>query len=195
MNRSHVVSVALVGVFAVVVSACGGSTSNDTRVLDAAKIPDKLVVTSPEFADNGAIPRANTCDGPGTPPTISWTAVPHDTKEVAVVVDDPDAAKGPFLHWLVIGLAAKAGSVPSRAPGVIQLDNTGGTLGWTPPCPPAGSLHHFHFSVYALSDYVCADNGDATNGPGCAAPASVQALTQITGSAIAKGVLVGTYKR
>ena len=193
MSRSRVVT--LVVLFAGTVTACGGSTSKDMLALDSAKIPDKITVTSPAFSNGAAIPRANTCDGPGLPPTINWTAVPPTTKTVAVVVDDPDAAKDPFLHWLVVGLAPGPGSVPSRAAGVTELDNTGGTKGWTPPCPPAGSTHHFDFSVYALSDYVCADNGDSTNGPDCAAPSSVEALTQITGDAIAKGVLVGTYKR
>jgi Raf kinase inhibitor-like YbhB/YbcL family protein len=143
--------------------------------------------------NNGAIPRANSCDGTGGAPTISWGAVPALTKTVAVVVDDPDANH--FLHWLIIELPAKAGSVPDHAADVSELDNSGGTRGWTPPCPPTGSTHHYHFTVYALNDYVCADNGDASNGPDCSAPSSIQALPQIEGAAIAKGVLVGTYSR
>jgi phosphatidylethanolamine-binding protein (PEBP) family uncharacterized protein len=78
---------------------------------------------------------------------------------------------------------------------VSELDNTGGTKGWTPPCPPAGKTHHYQLAVYALRDYVCADNGDASNGPDCSPPASAQALAQIKDAAIAKGVLVGTYSR
>jgi Raf kinase inhibitor-like YbhB/YbcL family protein len=186
---------ALVAVVALTTAACGGSTSQGTHALDAARVPENITVTSPAFTNGGAIPRANTCDGPGTPPTIRWSAVPPLTKAVAVVVDDPDAPGGDFLHWLVIGLPPTAGSVPSHVPGVSELDNTGGTRGWTPPCPPAGSIHHYQFSVYALRDYVCADNGDASNGPECSAPSSVQALPQIRNAAIARGVLVGTYRR
>jgi len=175
--------------------ACSGSTAKDTRALDATAVPKSLTVTSSAFANGQPIPSANTCDGPGTPPTIVWGAVPDDTKSVAVVVDDPDAPSGNFLHWLVIGLPAQAGRVPSHAAGVTELDNAAGTKGWTPPCPPAGSTHRYRFSVYALRDYVCAENGDAANGPGCAAPSSSQALPQIQDAAVAKGVLVGTYKR
>ncbi len=185
---------ALVALVALV-GACGGSTSKNTRALDTTGVPEKITVTSSAFANGGTIPRANTCSGTGTPPTITWTAVPAATKSVAVVVDDPDASGGDFLHWLVIGLPPMAGSVPSRASGVSELDNTGGTKGWTPPCPPAGKTHHYQFAVYALRDYVCADNGDASNGPDCSPPSSVQALPQIRDSAIAKGVLVGTYSR
>ena len=177
------------------VGACGGTTSKNTRALDTRRAPEKITVTSSAFKNGEAIPRANTCGGTGTPPTITWTAVPAGTKSVAVVVDDPDAPGGDFLHWLVIGLPPRAGSVPSRASGVSELDNTGGTKGWTPPCPPAGKTHHYQFAVYALRDYVCADNGEASNGPDCSPPSSVQALPQVRDSAIAKGVLVGTYRR
>jgi Raf kinase inhibitor-like YbhB/YbcL family protein len=176
-------------------TACGGNTAKNTHVLDTINVVDDIKVTSPAFTGGGAIPRANTCDGPGTEPTITWGKVPAATKAVAVVVSDPDAPSGDFLHWLVIGLPPKPGSIPSHAANVTELDNTGGTRGWTPPCPPAGSTHHYRFTVYALNDYVCADNGDASNGPDCSAPSSVQALSQIAGAAIARGVLTGTYKR
>ena len=180
---------------ALVLASCGGSTAKDTQALDATAVPKSLTVTSPAFTNGNPIPRANTCDGTGTPPTIAWGAVPADTKSVAVVVDDPDVAKGSYLHWLVIGLPAKPGRVPNHLPGVTELDNAAGTTGWTPPCPPVGSTHHYRFTVYALNDYVCADNGDTSNGPDCSPPASSQALPQIQGTAIAKGVLVGTYRR
>lgn len=195
MTRVRRRDVAVLTLIVASVAACGGSTTKETHALDDTGVSGKVTVSSPAFRDNGAIPRANTCDGPGTAPAISWTAVPAATKSVAVVVDDPDAPGGDFLHWLVIGLTPAAGSVPSRAPGVSELDNTGGTRGWTPPCPPAGRTHHYQFSVYALRDYVCADNGDAANGPDCSPPASDQALVQIKDAAIAKGTLVGTYRR
>lgn len=181
-----------------IASACGGSTSTATHALDAIDVPKTLTVTSPAFTNGATIPRVNTCDGTGTAPTIRWRGLPSDAKTVAVVVDDPDATGTPdhdFLQWLVIQLPAKSGSVPSNLPGVSELDNTGGTHGWTPPCPPVGSTHRYQFTVYALRDYVCADNGDTSPGPDCAAPSSTQALPQIRDAAVAKGVLVGTYSR
>jgi hypothetical protein len=179
-------------------AACGGSTAKGTRALDSTAVPRTITVTSPEFANGRRIPRANTCDGAGLAPTIRWSSVPATTKSVAVVVDDPDASVAPagsFLHWIVVGLAPTAHSVPSHDPGVNELDNAAGTRGWTPPCPPAGSTHHYRLSVYALNDYVCAANDDTSNGPGCAEPSSSEALGQILGAAIAKGLLTGTYSR
>jgi Raf kinase inhibitor-like YbhB/YbcL family protein len=191
-SRSFLPLLALVVLAA---GACGGSTTKDTRALDATVVPLTMKVTSPSFTNNGTIPTVNTCSGTGTEPTISWTGVPAVAKSVAVVVDDPDAPGGAFLHWLVIGLPARAGSVPNHSAGVNELDNTGGTRGWTPPCPPTGSLHHYRFTVYALRSYICVDNGDSGIGPGCSAPSSVEALPQIQDAAIAKGVLVGTFRR
>lgn len=177
-------------------AACsGGTTSSSARALDATTVATSITVTSPDFTNNSTLPRAHTCDGPGTAPTISWSAVPTDTKSVAVVVDDPDAPKGPFVHWVVIGLPPRAGTISATTPGLHALDNTGGTRGWTPPCPPAGSMHHYRFTVYALRDYVCATNGDDVGEPGCAEPSAQEALGQIRGTAIAKGALVGTYRR
>lgn len=193
MRCRSVLAAALTVVLVVALAACGGSTSKDTESLDAINVPTTITVTSPAFVNGGALPRANTCDGTGSAPVVHWTQLPPLTKSVAVVVDDPDATGGDFLQWLVVGLAPQPGSVPSHAPGVNELDNTGGTRGWTPPCPTGTAVHHFRFTVYALNDYVCADNGDASNGPDCSAPSSVQALPQIQQAAIARGVLVGTY--
>ena len=151
MSRSRRMrALAAAALVATVTTACGGSTTKDTLALESIDVPATIVVTSAAFRDGGAIPRANTCDGPGVAPTIQWRSVPVTTKTVAVVVDDPDAPGGDFLHWLVIELPGGAGSVPSRLSGVSELDNTGGTRGWTPPCPPAGSTHHYRFTVYAL---------------------------------------------
>jgi Raf kinase inhibitor-like YbhB/YbcL family protein len=195
MTRTVAVALVTLVLASASIAACGGSTAKNTHALDAIDVTDDIKVTSPAFTDGGAIPRADTCDGPGTEPTITWDKVPAATKTVAVVVSDPDAPGGDFLHWLVIGLPPTSGSIPSRSAGVTELDNTGGTRGWTAPCPPTGSTHHYRFTVYALNDYVCADNGDTSNGPGCSAPSSVQALSQIAGTAIAKGVLIGMFGR
>lgn len=184
-------SVALVCVAA----ACGTSTSKGAQSLDTSQLPNTIAVTSTAFANGGPIPRSDTCDGPGNEPTISWDKLPTATKSVAVVVDDPDAPGGTFVHWLVIGLPPEPGRIPSKAKGVFELDNTGGTRGWTPPCPPAGATHHYRFTVYALNDYVCADNGDQAGTAGCSPPAANDALSQIRGTAIAKGTVVGTYRK
>ena len=178
-----------------VLSACGASTGKDAAKLDATKIPDTMTVTSPAFANNAPIPRVNTCAGPGTRPSLAWRGVPADTQSLAVVVDDPDAPKGDFVHWVVIGLTPQTTRLDGVPNGAHELDNTGGTRGWTPPCPPAGAVHRYHFTVYALRTYVCASVSDTAPTADCSPPSTAEALPQIQDAALAKGVLVGTYRR
>jgi Raf kinase inhibitor-like YbhB/YbcL family protein len=190
-----VITTAALLVLATTAACGGGSTSKDATSLEDTKVAHDIQVTSSAFANNASIPRANTCAGSGTPPTITWGKLPPGTKSVAVVVDDPDAPKGPFVHWIVTGLPPKPGSVPVKESGVYELDNSGGTHGWTPPCPPAGQLHHYRFTVYALRDYVCSTGGDEVPSAGCSPPASAEGLQDIANSAFAKGAVVGTYLR
>ena len=180
---------------ALLLTACGASTSKDAAKLDATKIPDTITVTSPAFTNNGAIPHDDTCAGPGTRPALAWHGVPAGTQSVAVVVDDPDAPKGDFVHWVVIGLTPRTTQLNAVPAGAHELDNTAGTRGWTPPCPPAGSTHRYHFTVYALRTFVCADVQDAAPTPDCSPPSTQEALPQIQDAALAKGALVGTYRR
>jgi Raf kinase inhibitor-like YbhB/YbcL family protein len=186
---------ALAFVAVVALAACSSSTSDASHELSQMNIPTGVKVTSPAFANNEPIPEANTCDGAGLPPKVAWSALPPNTKSVAVVVDDPDAGVKPFVHWIVIGLPPENGSVPSTGKTVRELDNTGGTTGWTAPCPPAGSPHRYRFTVYALRDYVCAGDADDIRTSTCSPPGAADALDRIAGTALAKGTLVGTYQR
>ena len=176
-------------------AACNASTSDSSHELAQMDIPETVTVTSPAFTNNSELPRGNTCDGASTPPEIAWSDLPANTKSVAVVVDDPDAGEKPFVHWIVIGLPPENGSVPSTAKTVHELDNTGGTMGWTAPCPPPGSPHRYRFTVYALRDYVCAGDADDIRTSTCSPPGAANALDRIAGTALAKGTLVGTYQR
>jgi Raf kinase inhibitor-like YbhB/YbcL family protein len=186
----------VVAVFAAVtLAACSSSTSDASHELAQMNIADTVAVSSPAFANDDALPIGNTCDGAGTPPKIVWSNLPANTKSVAVVVDDPDAGEKPFVHWIVIGLPPENGSVPSTAKDVRELDNTGGTTGWTAPCPPPGSPHRYRFTVYALRDFVCAGDADDLRTSSCSPPGAADALDRIAGTALAKGTLTGTYQR
>ena len=105
-----------------------------------------------------AIPAELTCDGAGRAPTIVWRAMPPETTELVIVVDDPDAPDGTFTHWTVYGLTAATGSglapegqLPGRRQGAAS--NSAGKDGWTPPCPPEGDdPHRYVFTMYALRE-------------------------------------------
>ena len=147
--------------------------------------PDSIKLATPAFEDGGTIPRALTCDGAGTAPTITWREVQGAT-ELVLFVEDTDAD---FTHWTAYGISAAgaSGLAPDgRFPtGTEYGKNSAGKTGWTPPCPPEGDdPHHYVFTLYAL--------GEASALPAGAEPDEVRAKL---GRAVARGTFTGTYAR
>ena len=175
--------VVVIGLVGLAACSSGGGGPREERAL-----PERLVVTSPAFAAGTAIPRRFTCEGENVSPPLAWSGVAAGTAEVALVVDDPDAPRGTYVHWVVTGLDPAArgrlaeGAVP---PGARQLPNSGGSAAWSGPCPPGGPAHHYRFTVYALQ-----------RAPEVAGDADPEAAVEaIEAAATARGRLVGTYGR
>jgi Raf kinase inhibitor-like YbhB/YbcL family protein len=174
---------------ALAVAGCGssGGTPGEAGTSEVGTTP--LAVASPSFRNGGVIPKQFTCDGAGARPTLSWAGVPAKAAEVAILVGDPDAPGGTFVHWTVWGLPptargeVTAGVLPT---GAIEGANSARHTGWTPPCPPKGAApHHYIFGVYALRKRV-----DLTAG---ADPARV--VPAVRAAAIASGSLTASYGR
>jgi hypothetical protein len=112
--------------------------------------------------------------------------VPAAAAAVALVVDDPDAPRGTYTHWVVVDIPADVSSAAEgRAPaGGLEVQNSTGKSAYFGPCPPSGT-HHYRFTVYALS------------GPtGLGAGTSLRdALDAVNARTIASGRLAGTYSR
>lgn len=177
-------SAALVAV--VGVTGCGGS-SDTTATPPTASVPSSISVTSTAFHDGAQIPTRYTCDGRGAIVPLRWSKPPDGTKDLAVLVDDPDAPGGTYTHWILLDLPAKARAVADReTPGAHEAKNSAGSAGWTPPCPPKGdSAHHYRFTVYALRSATGLGNGASI----------ADARAAIDKLAFAKGTLVGRYAR
>jgi Raf kinase inhibitor-like YbhB/YbcL family protein len=113
--------------------------------------------------------------------------VPTGTVEVALVVDDPDAPRGTYVHWVVVGLDPANTELAQATvpPGARQIRNSAGKAVYTGPCPPGGPPHHYRFTIYALQHPP--DVGDDAS-----PEAAIQA---IEAAASARGRLVGTYGR
>jgi Raf kinase inhibitor-like YbhB/YbcL family protein len=114
----------------------------------------KFTVTSTAFADGQQIPAKYTCAGAGQLPPISWSGDLAGAKLVAIVVDDPDAPAGGYVHWMVTDMPTKppASIDPDQLPdGAHAASNSDGDPSWTPPCPNPGDTHHYRFTVYALN--------------------------------------------
>lgn len=109
-------------------------------------------ISSPAFASEDFIPRLYTCDGEDINPPLIIKDVPPETKSLVLIVDDPDAPVGLWVHWVVWNIdpgisEIKAGSVP--AGGVVGVAS-GGRPGWDGICPPQGT-HRYFFKIYALT--------------------------------------------
>lgn len=150
-------------------------------------LPERIAVSSPAFAAGAAIPQRFTCQAENISPPLGWSGVPAGTMEVALVVDDPDAPRGTYVHWIVVGLDPAGaelaeGTLPA---GARQLTNSAGTAAYTGPCPPGGPPHHYRFTVYALQRTI--------DVAGDASPES--AIEAIEAAAAARGRLVATFGR
>lgn len=144
-----------------------------------------ITVTSSAIKADEPIPSEYTCDGAEKTPPLSWSNIPPEAKSIAIMVDDPDAPKGTFTHWIVTNIPpsdtslSEAGSLPQ---GATAAKNDKGSAGYAGPCPPSGT-HHYHFRVYALDKTI-------------SKPANRAAfLKAIDGHVLAQGELVATYER
>lgn len=165
-------------------SGCGFVGDGERR---AAAAPGNLTVSSPAFRNNQLIPARYTCRGEGVNPALRWSGLPSATRAIALVVDDPDAPSGPYVHWTLFNIdphntEIAEDSLPS---GAHEALTSAGKTKYDPPCPPAGSgTHHYRFSVYALdSQLPLQDNAALTT-----------TLRTIPQHVIARGRLTGVVR-
>jgi Raf kinase inhibitor-like YbhB/YbcL family protein len=168
----------------VVIAGCGGGKVTAPE----PTAPAGIELTSSAFAEGHPIPARYTCDGGDTSPPLQWAGAPKATKELALLVDDPDAPGGTYTHWTVYGIppatrAFQAGTAPPQA---REGRNSFGDDRYGGPCPPKGDdPHRYVFQLYALRAPLKLPQG--------AKPDEVRAAIQ--SQAIARGRLVGTFKR
>ncbi|MCX6742901.1 MAG: YbhB/YbcL family Raf kinase inhibitor-like protein [Candidatus Parcubacteria bacterium] len=107
--------------------------------------------TSSTFTNNSNLPSQFTCDGQKINPPLEISNVPAAAKSLALIVDDPDAPSGTFVHWLVWNINPQTKSIAANTipAGAKQGTTSAGKTGYVPPCPPSGS-HHYVFKLYAL---------------------------------------------
>ena len=151
-----------------------------------------LKLTTTAFQPGGTIPKKFTCDGPDASPPLAWTDPPAGTQSFALIMDDPDAPVGTWVHWVLYDLPASARELPEGVPkdnelqnGARQGRNDFRKTGYGGPCPPAGPAHRYFFKLYAL-DTSFADLDAATK------PALEKAME---GHILAKAELVGTFQK
>ena len=154
-----------------------------------------LHLTSSAFVHGGPLPAQYTDDGDDVSPPLAWTGVPHGTKSMALIVDDPDAPdpkapKRTWVHWVVYNLPPADGSLPTGVSadqlpaGTKQGTNDWGKTGYGGPAPPIGR-HRYFFKLFAL-DAVLPDLGN---------PTKARLENEMRGHVLEKAELVGTYQK
>lgn len=111
-----------------------------------------FTISSPEFEPKQPIPTKFTCEGANLAPTLIWQGFPEETKFFAIIMDDPDAPKGTWVHWVIFNISASTKHINSQnstPEGAINGTNSWGKTGYGGPCPPSGQ-HRYVFKIYAL---------------------------------------------
>ena len=140
-------------------------------------------------------PKQYTCDGMDISPKITIRGIPENTKSLAIIMDDPDAPVGTWVHWVAWNITPVS-TIPENIPKtrIVEKDgirmqqgiNDFRKVGYGGPCPPKGhGEHHYHIKVYAL-DTTLNLSGNVTK----------KVLEQaMKGHIIASGEAIATYSR
>ena len=142
-----------------------------------------MKLTSPEFANNGFIPQKFTCEGEDINPPLVMESIPALTRRLALIIDDPDAPVGTFVHWVVYDIPVVSRIEENSIPGKQGINdfrrrNYGG------PCPPSGT-HRYFFKVYALDERL--ELAEGINKAGLE--------KAMEGHLLAKTELIGLYRK
>lgn len=109
---------------------------------------EDMKLTSPAFENNELIPKKFTCDGEDISPGLEISDIPDKTQSLALIVDDPDAPMGTWVHWVVFDIPVITRIEQNSIPGKQGI-NDFGRKNYGGPCPPSGT-HRYFFKLYAL---------------------------------------------
>ena len=142
-----------------------------------------MKLSSPEFENNGSIPAKFTCEGDNVNPGLIIEAIPKEAESMALIVDDPDAPGGTWIHWVVYDIPIVKRITEKSIPGK-QGQNDFGRKDYGGPCPPQGT-HRYFFKIYALDIILNLEEGISKS----------NLEKAMRGHILDKDELVGLYKR
>lgn len=108
----------------------------------------RMEIISPAFGNNQPIPKKYTCQGDDINPPLKLANIPEGAKSLALIVDDPDAPGGMWVHWVVFDIPVISEISENTIPGKQGI-NDFGRKNYGGPCPPSGT-HRYFFKIYAL---------------------------------------------
>ncbi len=171
-------------------TACA-SDGEEAAQITEEDIEMAIEISSPAFQEGAAIPKKYSCDGQDVSPALAWSNIPSGSQSLALIMDDPDAPAGTWVHWVVYDMPASNSGLPENVPttggvpgGGVQGNNSWKRSGYGGPCPPGGT-HRYFFKLYALDKLLGLGPG-ATKG---------QVLKAMEGHVLDQGQLMGRYSR
>ena len=171
-------------VMALVLAGCGQQALQEQPTQLTAK-EKTMKISSADFQHNGKMPPSLTCDGQDASPELQISDVPKNAKSLALIMDDPDAPRGTWTHWVVFNIPPETtrimkGDEPEGMQGITDFKR----VGYGGPCPPSGT-HRYFFRVYALDGSLSLKEGATKQ----------QVLDAMQGKVVAQAELVGLYQR
>lgn len=172
------------------ITAC---TSQPTQVVPSTEKEAVMSfeITSPAFKHGETIPSDFSCKGRDLSPALTWTEPPTATKSFALIMDDPDAPIGTWVHWVIFNIPASTRDLKEGMPtesqlsdGSVQGKTSAGSTGYHGPCPPSGT-HRYFFKLYALDTML--DLSASAN--------KKDLLAAMEGHILANAELMGTFSR
>ena len=143
----------------------------------------KIKIISSAFKNNERIPSKYTCDGIDVNPPLKFQNIPNGTKSLALIVDDPDAPMGTWIHWIVWNINPTEEIDEATVPGIEGINDFNKTS-YGGPCPPSG-IHRYFFKIYALKTKLDLNSN-----------ARKRDLEEaMEGKIMTKGEIVGLYSR
>jgi len=153
------------------------------------KMPFEL--TSPIFKQGEQIPVKYSCKGEDISPPLAWSDPPGGTQSFALIMDDPDAPGGTWIHWIVFNIPADIRALPENMPAGMKFDDVAASFGtnswgraeYGGPCPPFGT-HRYFFKLYALDTTLTLEPESQNN-----------VFDSLESHTLAKTELMGTFKK
>ena len=145
-----------------------------------------LTLTSDAFTNGQSIPAKYACTGRNISPALAWNEPPAGTQSFALIMDDPDAPAGTWVHWVLFNIPAEARSLEENTdPSNMSVGkNSSGSTRYDGPCPPSGT-HRYFFKLYALDSTLSLSPGATKE----------QLLKAMEGHILAQGELMGTFSK
>jgi len=142
-----------------------------------------MKLTSPAFENNTFLGTKFTCEGLGVNPELNISDIPDGAKSLALIVDDPDAPYGVFVHWVVFDIPLTNKIAENSIPGK-QGRNNGSAFNYVRPCPPTGT-HRYFFKIYALDSVLNLKEGISKE----------ELLAALKAHTLGYAELIGLYKK